>query len=283
MLAACRLAVIPHFCPGPGAYRVLVELKQGTDGEEGAERPRTGVGTRNCEGAVRASPQTTYLRHIRFTLTLSPFLFFLVLILLVLLILFFFLLQPAPVLGNVTELKVAFYVQDLQVLQSPEGAFHHRAHSQLVKPGQATVWLSARSPALGVPTHRPQKGKGREQASRWWHQAQEAGTAKLGMASPTSAVQWATALGQGLALHLHPQDEGQASLCIHSHCDLGGAGRGRCLLSVCPLALTSRSEALGLSAWGHLGAWHIVKASAKLSLGQTPAVGRWRLGSNLSP
>lgn len=80
-------------------------------------------------------PQTTYLCQIRFTPSLSPFLILLILLLLVFLILF---LQLAPVLGNVTKLKVAFYVQDLQVLQPPEGTFHHGAHGQLVKPVQAT-------------------------------------------------------------------------------------------------------------------------------------------------
>lgn len=80
--------------------------------------------------------QTTHLCQVGLTCSLSPVL---VLFPLVLLILFLILFQLAPVLGNITKLKVAFYVQDLQVLQPPEGTFHHRAHSQLVKPVQSPM------------------------------------------------------------------------------------------------------------------------------------------------
>ena len=98
--------------------------------ENGQKDPRLGSGAGMWCSRLGRPTQTTHLRQILFSQALLPFLFLLVVIVLLLL----FLLQPAPVLGNVTKLKVALYVQDLQVLQLPEGTLHHGAHGQLVKP-----------------------------------------------------------------------------------------------------------------------------------------------------
>lgn len=93
---------------------------------------------------------------------LSHFLF---LVFLILFLLFFlFLTFVATVLGTVTKLKVAFNVQDLQVFQPPEGAFHHGAHGQLVEP----EWWSTgqRQEAWLMPSHLPSsEGKG----GRGWY------------------------------------------------------------------------------------------------------------------
>lgn len=102
-------------------------------------------------GEVNAPPtQITYLYQIWFILSLSPLLF---LLLVILIFLILFLLHLAPVLGNVTKLKVALYVQDLQVLQPPEGTFHHRAHSQLVEPVQSVRSVPEAQPQVPTLTH----------------------------------------------------------------------------------------------------------------------------------
>lgn len=77
-----------------------------------------------------ADTETTHLGQICVTPLRSCLLFLVLFVLLF----FLFLIYVAPVLGNVTKLKVALNVQDLQVFQPPEGAFHHGAHGQLVEP-----------------------------------------------------------------------------------------------------------------------------------------------------
>lgn len=97
----------------------------------------------------------TYLGQICVTLALSAFLLVFLFLFLFLVLFFLFLVRAATVFGNVTKLKVAFNVQDLQVLQPPEGAFYHRARGQFVKPGKPSTRESmpGAQPQGPTPTH----------------------------------------------------------------------------------------------------------------------------------
>lgn len=171
------------------------------------------------------------------TLSLPPFL--------VLLLLFLF--QPAPVLGNITILMVAFYVQDLQVLQPPEGTFHHRAHGQLVKPVQATHVGSAPGPdrAHTDPAQKWSAGDGPSGKTRGKHKRRRLRSAgDTGSSSSSVCCCWGVGVTQCSG--------GKASrICALT---MTWGGRHRHLLPACPLALTSRPEAPALPAWSRLGA-----------------------------
>lgn len=202
------------------------------------------------------------------TLSLPPFL--------VLLLLFLF--QPAPVLGNVTILMVAFYVQDLQVLQPPEGTFHHRAHGQLVKPVQATHVGSVPGPdrAHTDPAQKWSAGDGPSGKMRGKHKRRRR---SAGVTGSSSSSVWLL-LGGGVT----QCSGGKASpICALTRT---WGGRHRHLLSACPLALTSRPEAPALPAWSRLGAGcggaHR-QGPGQAGPGTHLGLGRGRLGSDLRP